>query len=88
MRDICYHVAVTLDGCVAHDGGSVAGFPTEGDHIEDYEKSLHDHDAVIMGLPLSASPGANTFDFSLIETKTYDSGVVLLDYVRKPASRC
>ena len=49
MRDICYHVAVTLDGFIAHQDGSIDGFPHEGDHVDDYTKALLDYDTVIMG---------------------------------------
>ncbi len=49
MRQICYHVAVTLDGFIARADGSIDGFPEQGDHVEDYQKSLADYDTVIMG---------------------------------------
>ncbi|NNC36984.1 MAG: dihydrofolate reductase [Acidimicrobiales bacterium] len=49
MRKVCYHVAVTLDGFIAHTDGSIGGFPAEGDHVDDYMKALEDYDTVIMG---------------------------------------
>ena len=49
MRNICYHVAVTLDGFIARQDGSIDGFPHEGDHVEDYNKALLEYDTVIMG---------------------------------------
>lgn len=49
MRKICYHVAVTLDGFIARDDGSIDGFLEEGDHADDYLKSLQQYDTVIMG---------------------------------------
>lgn len=49
MRDICYHVAVSLDGYIARADGSIDGFPDQGDHVDDYRKSLAEYDTVIMG---------------------------------------
>lgn len=49
MRKICYHVALTLDGFIAHTDGTITGFPADGDHVDDYMQSLHDYDTVIMG---------------------------------------
>ena len=49
MRHICYHVAVSLDGFIASEDGSINGFPEEGDHIEDYLLSLAQYDTVLMG---------------------------------------
>lgn len=49
MRKICYHVATTLDGYIAHRDGSIRGIVEDGDHVEDYLSSLQRYDTVIMG---------------------------------------
>lgn len=49
MREIIYHVATTLDGFIAHPDGTTDGFLGEGEHVEDYLRSLKDYDTVIMG---------------------------------------
>ena len=49
MRKLIYHVATTLDGFIAHKDGSADGFLPEGDHVDDYMKSLQEYDTVIMG---------------------------------------
>lgn len=49
MRQIIYHVAVTLDGFIAHADGSTDGFLESGEHVTDYLQQLHDYDTVIMG---------------------------------------
>ena len=69
MREICYHVAVTLDGYIARRDGSIKGFPTEGDHNDDYLQALKDYDTVIMGrrtyefgYDYGLKPGARAYD--------------------------
>ncbi len=49
MRNLIYHVAVTLDGFIAKSDGSVPGFSSDGPHVDDYRASLVSYDAVIMG---------------------------------------
>jgi dihydrofolate reductase len=49
MRKIVYHVATTLDHYIAHENGTINGFPAEGPHVEDYLASLQEYDTVIMG---------------------------------------
>ncbi len=49
MRKIVYHVATTLDHYIAHEDGTIDGFPAEGTHVEDYLTSLQEYDTVIMG---------------------------------------
>ena len=69
MRKICYHVAVTLDGFIAHADGSIDGFVGEGDHVDDYLSALQEYDAVIMGrgayefgYAYGLSPGARAYE--------------------------
>jgi dihydrofolate reductase len=58
MRKLKYHVAITLDGFIAHDDHTADGFVGEGDHATEYFASLHnDYDIVIMG--------RKTYDFGL-----------------------
>ena len=50
MRKLKYHVAITLDGFIAHTDHTVHGFVDEGEHVTDYFASLkNDYDIVLMG---------------------------------------
>ena len=50
MRRLKYHVAITLDGFIAHTDHTVNGFVDEGQHVTDYFASLkNDYDIVLMG---------------------------------------
>ena len=50
MRKLKYHVAITLDGFIAHQDRTADGFVPEGEHVTDYMNSLkEDYDIVIMG---------------------------------------
>jgi dihydrofolate reductase len=49
MRKIVYDVAVTLDGFVSHEDGSIDGFLPEGEHVADYLARLARYDTVVMG---------------------------------------
>ncbi len=49
MRKIDYHIAITLDGFICRDDGSIDGFLMEGEHVEDFVKSLNAYDSVLMG---------------------------------------
>jgi dihydrofolate reductase len=50
MRKLKYHVAITLDGFIAHTNHTVNGFVEEGQHVTDYFASLkNDYDIVLMG---------------------------------------
>ncbi|MCF6287767.1 MAG: dihydrofolate reductase family protein [Proteobacteria bacterium] len=49
MRSINYHIAITLDGYICREDGSIDGFLMEGEHAEDFIKSLDSYDSVLMG---------------------------------------
>lgn len=49
MRPLIYHIALTLDGFIAHPDGSVDGFLMAGPHADDFEGSLSEFDLVLMG---------------------------------------
>lgn len=51
MRQLIYHVAMTLDNYIAYEDGSSAGFSAfaEGEHVTDYFADLKKYDTVIMG---------------------------------------
>ena len=50
MRKLKYHVASTLDGFIAHEDHTIAGFVAEGEHVTDYLDSLkNDYDIALMG---------------------------------------
>jgi len=49
MRAIDYHIAVTLDGFICHDNGSIDGFLMEGVHADEFVQSLGNYDTVLMG---------------------------------------
>jgi len=49
LRNINYHIAITLDGYICREDGSIDGFLMEGEHVEDFIKSLDSYDSVLMG---------------------------------------
>ncbi len=49
MRTIDYHIAVSLDGYICHENGSIDGFLMEGPHADDFINSLEKYDTVLMG---------------------------------------
>lgn len=49
MRNIIYHVAVSLDGYIAHPDHSATGFSFEGPHVTAFFEHLKTYDTVIMG---------------------------------------
>jgi len=54
-RDLVYYVAVSIDHYIAHEDGSIDGFPTEGTYVPDFMNSLMDYGAILMG--------RNTYEF-------------------------
>src|ERR1051325_6560638 len=66
MRKLKYHVAITLDGFIAHTDHTVNGFVEEGGHVTDYFASLkNDYDIVLMGR------GTYEFGFQFDVTNPY-----------------
>ncbi|WP_437318914.1 dihydrofolate reductase family protein [Sorangium sp. So ce385] len=49
MRKIVYDVAVSLDGFISHEDGSVDGFLMEGEHVAEYVERLKGYGTVLMG---------------------------------------
>lgn len=49
MRTLEYHVAITLDGFLAHPDGTWDGFPVEGEHATDFFEAQRGYDVVLMG---------------------------------------
>jgi dihydrofolate reductase len=50
MRKLKYYVALTVDGFIGHEDGSVNGFLEHGEHVTDYLESLKTQfDVVLMG---------------------------------------
>jgi dihydrofolate reductase len=50
MRKLAYYVALTVDGFIGHEDGSVNGFLEHGEHVTDYLESLKTQfDVVLMG---------------------------------------
>jgi len=49
MRKIDYHIAITLDGFISHQDGSIDGLLMEGEHADDFVQSLGEYDTVLMG---------------------------------------
>ncbi len=49
LRNINYHIAITLDGYICREDGSIDGFLMEGEHAEDFIKLLDNYDSVLMG---------------------------------------
>ena len=68
LKEIVYHVAITLDGFIAHSDGSIDGFPMEGPHLPDYMEALQQYAVAIMGRKTyefgynyGLEPGANPY---------------------------
>lgn len=49
MRTIHYHIAITLDGFISHQDGSVDCLLMEGEHADEFIESLKNYDTVLMG---------------------------------------
>ncbi|HLL52259.1 MAG TPA: dihydrofolate reductase family protein [Myxococcaceae bacterium] len=49
MRKLVYDVAMTLDGFISHEDGSVDGVIQDGPHVTEYIERLRGYDTVIMG---------------------------------------
>lgn len=49
MRRLLYYIATSLDGCIAHPGGTWEGFLGEGPHADEYLAWMHSCSAVVMG---------------------------------------
>lgn len=49
MRTLIYHIATSVDGFIADADGSVTGFLMEGEHADDFLRSLSAYDTVVMG---------------------------------------
>ncbi|WP_437328130.1 dihydrofolate reductase family protein [Sorangium sp. So ce381] len=68
MRKIVYDVAVTVDGFISHEDGSVDGLVMQGEHAIDYVERLKGYDTVVMGrrtyewgYPLGLVPGKRAY---------------------------
>lgn len=49
MRKVIYDVAMTLDGFIGHEDGSIGKFVAEGAHVDAYLERLQHYDTVVMG---------------------------------------
>ena len=49
MRKIKYHIACSIDGFITDKNKSVKDFLMNGEHVDDFKKSLESYDTVIMG---------------------------------------
>lgn len=49
MRKLNYYIAVTADGFISHEDGSITGLLMEGDHADAFIQSLSGYDTVLMG---------------------------------------
>ncbi|MBV6647580.1 MAG: dihydrofolate reductase family protein, partial [Cyclobacteriaceae bacterium] len=49
MRKIVYHIAISVDGFIAAENGSVEDFYMTGEHANDFVSQLQEYDTVIMG---------------------------------------
>tara|TARA_Y100001937_G_scaffold1217_2_gene1456 strand:+ start:25837 stop:26376 length:540 start_codon:yes stop_codon:yes gene_type:complete len=82
LKEIVYHVAVSLDGFIAGPGGDVAGFPHTGPHVQEYLDALGGYDMAIMGrrtyefgYAYGLKPGANPYP--LMETYVFSASLEL-----------
>lgn len=49
MGKLVYHVAVSVDGFIARQDGSIDGFIMQGEHADEYARELQDYGVSIMG---------------------------------------
>ena len=49
MRKLIYDVAASLDNFIAHSDGSIEGFLTEGEFVNDFLERINTYGAVLMG---------------------------------------
>lgn len=68
MRKCIYHVAVSLDGFIAHKDGSVGGFSHDENVTADYFQALQSYSSAVMGrntyefgYQFGLNPGANPY---------------------------
>lgn len=88
MRKLKYHVAVTLDGCIAAPDGTWDKFVKEGAAVDDFLRSFETYDTVLMGrntyevgLKMGITnpyPMLKQFVFSRTMTESPDSNVQLV----------
>lgn len=88
MRDLKYYVALTVDGFIAHEDGSIDGFLPEGEHVADFFESYKWFDVVLMGrktyefgLKLGVTnpyPTMKQYVFSRTMKKSPDENVALV----------
>lgn len=62
MAELCYHVASTLDGYIAHPDGSFDGFEWDDEVVKDFLADIERFGTVLMG--------RKTYDVGLKEGKT------------------
>ncbi|WP_437591607.1 dihydrofolate reductase family protein [Sorangium sp. So ce1000] len=85
MRKIVYDVAVTVDGFISHEDGSVDGFSMQGEHAAEYVERLKGYDTVVMGrrtyewgFPFGLVPGKRAYPhmahYIFSKTLRFDEG--------------
>jgi len=62
MAELCYYVASTLDGYIAHEDGTFDGFQWDDEVVSDFMEDLESFGTVLMG--------RKTYDVGLKEGKT------------------
>lgn len=62
MRNLVYHVAISVDGFIARDNGSFEDFPFDPDVVQDFIAAIGEFAAVLMG--------RKTYEVGLAEGKT------------------
>ncbi len=75
MRQLTYHVAVSLDGYIAHPDGSFDAFAQSGDHVD---ALVHDLPETLPGHVLSAigiEPTNDTYDTVVMGWNTFAVGL-------------
>lgn len=84
MKEIVYHVAISLDGFIAQSDGAAEGFLAEGPHVSDYLESLKAYDTAIMGRKtyefgygFGLKPGENPYPH--MQTYVFSQRLLLTD---------
>lgn len=75
MRELIYYIAATLDGFIAHEDGSLDGFPWNDDYVADLSASFPETIPAHLRGDEGSRADNKWFDAVLMGRKTYEVGL-------------